>query len=107
MAQLKTNLTEIVSTLKSLANPDTLGFMAKYGITPDLAYGVKIPELRRIAKSYRNNHELALALWNHNTRETRILATMVDDPKQLTEKHFTESLLIYAMSQLKLHISHK
>jgi 3-methyladenine DNA glycosylase AlkD len=86
MAQLKTNLSKIVSTLTSLANPDTLGFMAKYGITPDRAYGVKIPELRRIAKSYRNDHKLALALWNHNTRETRILATMVDDPKQLTEK---------------------
>ncbi len=86
MAQLKTNLSKIVSTLTSLANPDTLGFMAKYGITPDRAYGVKIPELRRIAKSYRNDHKLALALWNHNTRETRILATMVDDPRQLTEK---------------------
>ncbi len=86
MAQLKTNLSEIISELKSLANPDTLGFMAKYGITPERAYGVKIPELRRIAKSYRNDHELALALWNHNTRETRILATMVDDPNQLTEK---------------------
>jgi len=86
MVQLKTNLSEIVSKLKSLANPDNLGFMAKYGITSDRAYGVKIPDLRRIAKSYRNDHELALALWNHNTRETRILATMVDDPKQLTEK---------------------
>ncbi|MBU4445604.1 MAG: DNA alkylation repair protein [Candidatus Marinimicrobia bacterium] len=85
MAQLNNNLSEIVSKLKSLANPDTLGFMANYGITPDRAYGVKIPELRRIAKSYRNDHELATALWNHNTRETRILATMIDDPKLLTE----------------------
>jgi len=86
MAQSNNNLSKIVSELKSLANPDTLGFMAKYGITPDRAYGVKIPELRRIAKSYRNDHKLALALWDHNTRETRILASMVDDPKQLAEK---------------------
>jgi len=85
MAQLKNNLSEIVSRLQSLADPEAIGFMVKYGITPDRAYGVKIPELRRIAKSYRNDHELALALWNHNTRETRILASMIDNPKLLIE----------------------
>jgi len=59
--------------------------MAKFGITPEQTYGVKVPHLRSIAKDYRKNHELALALWEINNRETRILATMIDDPKQLTE----------------------
>ncbi|MDO9548661.1 MAG: DNA alkylation repair protein [Candidatus Marinimicrobia bacterium] len=59
--------------------------MAGFGITPEQTYGVKIPNLRAIAKEYRKNHELALALWEINNRETRILATMIDDPKLLTE----------------------
>ena len=59
--------------------------MAKFGITPEQTYGVKIPYLRAIAKEYRKNHELALALWKINNRESRILATMIDDPKQLSE----------------------
>ena len=46
---------------------------------------MKAPHLRAIAKEYRRNHNLALALWKINNRETRILATMIDDPKQLTE----------------------
>lgn len=60
--------------------------MAKFGITPQQIYGVKIPQLRAIAKEYRKNHDLALALWRINNRETRILAAMIADPKQLTEE---------------------
>ena len=83
------SIQEIVDTiqkrLKTLGDPDKIPAMAKYGITPEQTFGVKVPHLRAIAKEYRRNHNLALALWKINNRETRILATMIDDPKQLTE----------------------
>jgi len=75
----------IQDRLQKIGDPKAIPFMAKFGITPEQTYGVKVPHLRSIAKDYRKNHELALALWEINNRETRILATMIDDPKQLTE----------------------
>ena len=82
---IKQRLDKINGQLKALSNPDAIPFMAKFGITPDHIYGVKIPQLRQLAKSYRKDHELALALWKIDNRETHILASMIDDPKQLTE----------------------
>jgi len=75
----------IQKRLKTLGDPDKIPAIAKYGITPEQAFGVKAPHLRAIAHEYRRNRNLALALWKINNRETRILATMIDDPKQLTE----------------------
>ncbi len=60
--------------------------MARYGITPAHAYGVKIPHLRKIAKEAGRNHALALKLWAKDTRETRILAAMTDEPDKVTER---------------------
>ncbi len=59
--------------------------MQRYGITPKQAYGVKIPDLRKLAKEVGRDHELALRLWQKDTRETRILASMVDAPRDVTE----------------------
>ncbi len=77
---------EFLDQLESLANPEAVRKMAKYGITPDKAYGVSIPDLRGIADVIEKNHELAGWLWLNGSRETRILAGMVDDPLQVTEE---------------------
>jgi len=37
---------DILKRLKSLSNPKAIEGMAKYGITPESAYGVSIPSLR-------------------------------------------------------------
>ena len=76
---------DIVEKLKSLSNPKAVESMVKYGITPENAYGVSIPNLRKLAKEVGMNHKLAQQLWAANIRETRILASMIDDPKMVTE----------------------
>ena len=76
---------EIVKELEENANPKNLAGMAKVGITPDFAFGTKIPILRAIAKREKRNHTLGLRLWEKNNRETRILASMIADPKIVTE----------------------
>jgi len=76
---------QILDELHSLANPDAIAGMERFGITPGQTFGIKIPELRRIARAHRKNHALALRLWAYDSRETRILAGMIDDPTQLTE----------------------
>lgn len=59
--------------------------MAKYGITPERTYGVSIPNLRKIAKEIGTDHKVAQQLWASDIRETRILASMIDDPEMVTE----------------------
>ena len=77
---------EIIQSLKTLSDPTTVERMAIYGIIPAQAYGVSLPELRRIAKYAGKDHELAVRLWKANFRETRILASMIEDPKLATER---------------------
>lgn len=76
---------EILQMLEENANPESLVGMARAGITPEHAYGVKIPVLRKIAKDAGRNSELAKKLWSKNTRETRILACMIENPQTITE----------------------
>ncbi|MEM4347264.1 MAG: DNA alkylation repair protein [Candidatus Altiarchaeota archaeon] len=76
----------ILKKLKSLSNPRAVEGMVKYGITAERAYGVSIPNLRKIAKEIGKDHKLAQQLWKLNIRETRILASMIDDPVLVTEK---------------------
>ena len=77
---------EIIDQLESLADPAAVAGMAKFGITPEKAYGVSIPDLRHIARGIGKNHELAGWLWINGSREARILAGLIDDPVQVTEE---------------------
>jgi len=75
---------EIILELQKHSNPDSIAGMASVGIASDRNFGVKVPVLRAIARRTKRNHELALQLWEHGYRETRILATMIAEPRQVT-----------------------
>ena len=80
-----TTLTEVMDKLTALADPEQLNGMSRYGITVEKRLGVKIPQLRQIAKQSGKDHELALALWETSISEAMILASMVDLPEQVSE----------------------
>ena len=75
---------QIIAELKAMANPANVAGMARFGIKSDNTLGVPMPTLRSMARPYRKNHELALDLWDSGIHEARILASLVDDPKQVT-----------------------
>lgn len=77
---------DIIAQLRVQANPENVAGMARYGINPHNTLGVKIPVLRDLAKQHRRDHALALQLWDSGIHEARILATMIADPKQVTEQ---------------------
>lgn len=77
---------DIIKQLESLANPEVITGMARYGITPEKSYGIPIPVLRDIVSGLEKDHELAERLWCHGSREARILASLVEDPRMVTEK---------------------
>lgn len=58
--------------------------MARFGIDTERALGIKIPELRRLAKEIGTDHDLARALWDTGVHEARILAGLIADPLRAT-----------------------
>jgi 3-methyladenine DNA glycosylase AlkD len=64
--------------------------MARFGINPKYALGVRVPVLRALAKKVGKNHKLAEKLWKTKIHEARILASMVDEPDKVTEKQTEE-----------------
>ncbi len=77
---------DILNKLKALSDPKAVASMARFGINPENTYGVSIPNLRKIAKETGVDHTLAQQLWTSGIHEARILASMVDDPKMVTEE---------------------
>ena len=77
---------QVIKRLKSLANPKNVAGMAKFGINPKGTLGVCVPDMRKLAKEIGGDHKLAQELWKTGIHEARIVAGMIDDPKEVTEK---------------------
>lgn len=79
---------EVLISLKSLSSPEYLIKQKHFGIDTTSALGVRIPQLRLLAKSIKKNHDLATKLWNTGIHEARLLATMIVEPKKITLEQF-------------------
>lgn len=77
---------EIIKKLKKLSSPKNVKGMARFGIKPNKALGISIPNLRKLAKEIGKNHKLALLLWRSGVHEARILAGLIDEVDKVTEK---------------------
>ena len=77
-------VTEIIHALTSRSNRANLEGMKRFGIDSTNALGVAMPEVRKLAKSIKKDHGLALELWKTGIREAQILASLIDDPKLVT-----------------------
>lgn len=81
---------DVLNKLKALSDPRAVEGMARFGINPENAYGVSIPKLRSLAKEIGKDHALAKQLWTSGIHEARILASMIDDPKMVTDGQMEE-----------------
>ena len=76
----------VMAELRAMARPESLAGMARYGIRTEQALGLSIYVLRPMARGLRNDHELALALWETGVHEARLLAGFIDDPRLVGEQ---------------------
>ncbi len=60
--------------------------MFQNGIFYKKNYGVDIPRIKEITKSYIPNHDLAQRLWNLQIRETMIMATLLEPLEKFSEE---------------------
>ena len=70
-------LQKIRKRLRLAMNGTISASMREKGNVYKLNFGVPIPELRLIAKEYEPNAELAEMMWQEDTRELKILATLL------------------------------
>lgn len=73
-----------LAALKAAGREENRAGMARFGIETARAYGVPMPEIRRIGKTIAPDHKLALSLWQSGIHEARILASLVDRPQWVT-----------------------
>jgi 3-methyladenine DNA glycosylase AlkD len=77
---------EVLKKLKSMSNPEAVTAMAQFGINTRKAFGVSLPNLRKMVKEIGRSHSLAERLWRSGIHEARILAGMIDDPTMVTQE---------------------
>jgi 3-methyladenine DNA glycosylase AlkD len=77
---------QAMSKLKSLSNPVAVQGMARFGINPKSNYGVSVRQLRSIAKEMGKDHALAQHLWSSGVHDALILASMIDNPEEVTRQ---------------------
>jgi len=82
--KLTHRLDEALAALRAQARPDQLAAMARFGLTGDNRLGLAVPTLRALAREFRRDHDLALALWDTGIPDAQILAGMVAEPAKLT-----------------------
>jgi len=75
----------ILAELKSISEPAYLEKMAHFGIDISKAYGIRVPNIRALAKQMGKNQALSLLLWETGIHEARLLATFIGDYKQVDE----------------------
>ncbi len=74
---------ETMSRLHTLARPDQLEGMARFGISGEGRLGVSMPELRKLGRSIGRSHRLAQQLWETGIPDAMILAALVGEPEKL------------------------
>ncbi|MDJ0840998.1 MAG: DNA alkylation repair protein [Acidobacteriota bacterium] len=76
-------LEETLSQLEALGNEKTRAHYSKTG-AGDNQFGVKLGDIRVLAKKIKINRELALALWETGNIDARMLAILLIKPKTLS-----------------------
>lgn len=76
---------EILAELQSLSNEKMIAINTKAGAGKN-QFGVKMGDIRNIAKKLKTNHELGLQLWNAGNIEAQFLAILIMKPDLLTAK---------------------
>lgn len=76
---------EIKRSFRLLMNGVTSQSMRQKGVDYKINWGVSLPDLQKMAQQYGKCYKLAIALWQENIRECKILATLIMPPEEMDE----------------------
>lgn len=77
---------QVMAQLKKKGNPQTVKIYSNHGAPADNMFGVKVGDLKPIAKKIKGNQELALELYETGNSDAMYLSGLVTDGSQMTMK---------------------
>ena len=86
---MKMDIKDILAQLEALGDEKMRAQNKKRGAGAN-QFGVKMGDIRNIAKKIKTNHELALELWDTGNVEARFLATLIIDVKKLSNNEIAK-----------------
>jgi 3-methyladenine DNA glycosylase AlkD len=92
-------LQEIVDRLESLGHEKVRKLNSRNG-AGDNQFGVQLGELRKLAKTIKTNHELALDLWRTGNGDAMLLSTLLLRPAQLSSDDLEQMVRVATYTQL-------
>ncbi len=92
---------DVMAELESLGNPQTVKTYRRHGADGDL-FGVKVGDLKPIARRIRGQQELAIQLWDTNNSDAMYLAGLVADGSLMTRRqlnHWAKTAWWYMLGE--------
>jgi 3-methyladenine DNA glycosylase AlkD len=83
---------DILNYLEENKNERGIQHWRKEGVSGMSSVGIGVTLLKSFAKKVGKNNKLALELWNEPIFESKILATLVDDPKIITREQINKQV---------------
>lgn len=81
------NVQQVFELLEQHQNPRGIEHWQKMDNTAGLtSYGTGLTVHRKLAKKIGRDHELALALWDTNNYDAKVIGLLIDEPKKITEQ---------------------
>ncbi len=80
------NLEEAIKLLRKAGTSNARESQQRFGINIEHSFGVRVPDIRAIAKQAGKDHVLAQQLWQTNIHEARILASLVGEKDKVTKR---------------------
>jgi 3-methyladenine DNA glycosylase AlkD len=77
---------DVMTQLRTMADPDVVKGMHRFGVPSGNALGISAPKLRSLAKAIGRNQVVSMQLWRTGILEARALSALVGDPKAVTKR---------------------
>jgi 3-methyladenine DNA glycosylase AlkD len=77
---------EVLAELKSLGTEQTRKTFCNHGADPSKLFGVKVGDMKVVAKKIKNNQQLAMELFDSGIVDAQYLAGLVADGSKMTKK---------------------
>ena len=77
------NVKQVLKEMEALGTEQNRKIYGRHGVQREM-FGLSFANLKKLAKTYKKEHGLALELWQSGNHDARILASMIADPKQMS-----------------------
>ncbi len=79
------DLNEVMHALQEFGNNQTKKMLVRHGAREPF-FGVKVGDLKKLARKIKKNHRLALELYNTENSDAMYLASLIADTDKILRK---------------------